>query len=142
MLWPLLASLLLASDAPPPTKGEMLLVWNSTGSNHNLVGMEVGAGYGFAKGDRSTELLGLFGSVEPGWRGWRLRTGIGALMAGEGGIAVWRIGVVGLSDGWSTDVSGLGPELTLGYNLILLRAGMAFGEAKPVRFLWSAGLGI
>lgn len=141
MLWLLVSSLFATTDSISHSRGEPLLMLNLTGSNHNLIGLEAGGGWGAKDESRGSSRVGVFGSVEPGWRGWRLRTGMGVLAAGEGGIAVWRMGLVGLSEGWSTCFPAWGPELTLGLNLILVRAGMAFGETKPVRFLWSAGVG-
>ncbi|MBK9578577.1 MAG: hypothetical protein IPK50_11905 [Fibrobacterota bacterium] len=141
MILPLLLTLGSSAAKSEPEGTKPLILLNLTASHHNFVGFEAGGGWGKCTTRRCDGTIGFFASVEPGWRGYRLRSGFGSMQGGEMTLGVWRLGIIGLSDGWSGSLNQWGPETTLGLNLLLVRTGMAFGTREPVQFLWAAGIG-
>lgn len=137
------ASILLSTLAVDSVAGEALAVFNLTGSQYNLAGVELGAGWGMQeRHGLSSESTGIFASAEPGVRGCTLRSGLAYNGTAEMAIAVWRLEVVGVADHWSEFPTRWGPETTLGFDLLLARVGLVFGRPVPVAFVWGLGVGI
>lgn len=123
-------------------KSEPLLMANVTGSQYNLVGVELGGGWGKAiSGWHSSETKGVFASIEPGMKGCTLRSGWAYLGGGDMAMAVGRMEVVGVADHWSELPNRWGPEATVGLNLLLARFGVVFGRPATVDFQWGLGVG-